>query len=123
MKYFTQRPRKAKIGVVMKQREEIIREVPLLARLSEADRRDLASSGRVRSYASGDVLFHEGDRGDSLHIVIEGRVRIAVLSSTGAEAAVGSCRCQRRAVRQVPGLRSSARQSGPCRLNLPHKNR
>ncbi len=72
----------------MKQREEIIREVPLLARLSEADRRQLASSGRVRSYASGDVLFHEGDRGDSLHIVIEGSVRIAVLSSTGVEAAV-----------------------------------
>lgn len=72
----------------MKRREEIIREVPLLARLSEADRRDLASSGRVRSYASGDVLFREGDRGDSLHIIIEGGVRVAVLSSAGVEAAV-----------------------------------
>lgn len=88
MNYFTQRPWNAKIEVLMKQREEIIREVPLLARLSEADRRDLASSGRVRSYASGDVIFREGDRGDSLHIVIEGSVRIAVLSSAGAEAAV-----------------------------------
>jgi CRP-like cAMP-binding protein len=68
--------------------EELIRDVPLLARLREADLRALASHGRVHSYASGAVMFQEGGPGDSLHIVIEGNVRIAVLSSTGVEAIV-----------------------------------
>ena len=69
----------------MKQRKELIRDVPLLARLPEAELRALASQGRARSYAAGVTIFHEGDPGDSLHIIIEGSVRVAVLSPSGAE--------------------------------------
>ena len=72
----------------MNQHEDLVRDVPLLARLSEADRRALASHGHVRSYQAGAVIFREGDPGDSLHIVIEGSIRIAVLSPEGEEAAV-----------------------------------
>ena len=72
----------------MKQREELIRDVPLLARLSEADRRALASRGRVRSYPAGTIVFRQGDPGDSLHIVIEGSVRISVGSPSGEEATI-----------------------------------
>lgn len=68
--------------------EELIRDVPLLARLREADLRALASHGRVHSYASGAVMFQEGGPGDSLHIVVEGNVRIAVTSPSGVEAIV-----------------------------------
>ena len=67
---------------------ELIRDVPLLARLAEDDLRALASHGKVRSYRTGDVLFREGAPGDSLHIVIEGSVRISVASPTGDEATV-----------------------------------
>ena len=68
--------------------EELIRDVPLLARLSEAELRALASKGHVHDYRSGTAIFHEGDPGDALHIVIEGGVRIVVASRKGAEATV-----------------------------------
>lgn len=68
--------------------EELIRDVPLLARLPEAELRALASKGHVHDYRSGAVIFHEGDPGDALHIVIEGGVRIVVASRKGEEATV-----------------------------------
>ncbi len=69
----------------MNQHEGLIRDVPLLARLPEADLRALSSQGRVRSYPAGSALFREGDPGDSLHIVVEGAVRILVVSPAGGE--------------------------------------
>jgi len=68
--------------------EHLIRDVPLLARLPEAELRALASRGRVRSYPPGAIIFREGGPGDSLHVVVEGSVRIVVLSATGEEATV-----------------------------------
>lgn len=68
--------------------EKLIRDVPLLARLGSDDVRSLAQRGRVRNYSSGAVLFHEGEPGDSLHVVVEGRIRVAVVSPTGEEATV-----------------------------------
>jgi CRP/FNR family transcriptional regulator/CRP/FNR family cyclic AMP-dependent transcriptional regulator len=68
--------------------EKLIRDVPLLARLASEDVRTLAQRGRVRNYGSGSVLFHEGEPGDSLHVVVEGRIRVAVVSPTGEEATV-----------------------------------
>ena len=68
--------------------EEIIRDVPLLARLRAADLRALASRGKMRSYRAGATIFREGAPGDSLHIIVEGTVRVAVLSLSGEEATV-----------------------------------
>lgn len=67
-----------------------IRDLPLLARLPEADLHALASGGRVRRFPAGAMIFREGDPGDSLHVVVEGRVRITVLSGTGSEATVAT---------------------------------
>ncbi len=72
----------------MKGYEELIADVPLLARLPEAQLRALASRGRARTYPAGAVIFQEGAPGDSLHIVIEGAIRIALLSPAGVEATV-----------------------------------
>ena len=72
----------------MNQSEDLVRAVPLLAKLPEAELRALASRGRVRSYRAGATIFREGDPGDSLHIVVEGAVRIDVLSSAGEEVTV-----------------------------------
>ncbi len=75
-------------SVTAENHEKLIRNVPLLARLASDDVRSLAQRGRVRNYSSGAVLFHEGEPGDSLHVVVEGRIRVAVVSSTGEEATV-----------------------------------
>ncbi len=68
--------------------EHLIRDVPLLARLPEEELRALASNGHVHDYTTGTAIFHEGDPGDALHIVIEGGVRIVVASPKGEEATV-----------------------------------
>ncbi|MGE5595516.1 MAG: Crp/Fnr family transcriptional regulator [Hyphomicrobiales bacterium] len=70
------------------QPEQLIRDLPLLARLPGDDMRALASKGRMRSYPPGTTIFGEGERGDSLHVVVDGRVRISVTSGSGDEATV-----------------------------------
>src|SRR5512144_984580 len=41
-----------------------------------------------RRYRRNEVIFHEGDPGDSLHVLVEGRVKITRESPDGAEAIV-----------------------------------
>jgi len=69
--------------------ERLIRDVPLLARLPDADLAALASRGNERSFDAGAVVFREGERGDALHVVMLGRVRISVASPEGSEATLG----------------------------------
>lgn len=70
------------------QPEQIIRDLPLLARLPREEMRALAARGRMRSYAPGATLVAEGEPGNALHVVVEGRVRISVTSGLGDEAIV-----------------------------------
>jgi len=68
--------------------ESIVGGLPLLARLPRDDRQALASRARLRHYPAGTTIFGEGETGDSLHVVVEGLVRIAVTSGSGDEATV-----------------------------------
>lgn len=62
------------------------RQIPLLARLTDEERRALARRGVLRRFARGAVIFGEGDPGAALYIVIEGRVRVSRLHADGGEA-------------------------------------
>lgn len=53
-------------------------EFALLACLSEVDRRRLLAMAVRRRYARREVLFHEGDPGDTLHLLRRGRVAVRV---------------------------------------------
>jgi CRP/FNR family transcriptional regulator, cyclic AMP receptor protein len=66
--------------------QRLMRDVPLLARLPNEDLAALAQRGKERSFAEGAVVFRQGDTGDSLHVIIQGRVRISVMSAEGSEA-------------------------------------
>jgi CRP/FNR family cyclic AMP-dependent transcriptional regulator len=55
----------------------------LLPGLSESDRRKLLSVGHSRRYARGEVVFHEGDPGDTIHLIRKGRVAIRVTTPSG----------------------------------------
>ena len=70
--------------------ESYIRDLPLLARLPEDDLQALASRGVLRRFAQGRVIFRDGDPGDEMHVVVEGQVRISVLSGSGNEAIVAT---------------------------------
>lgn len=59
---------------------------PLFRNLDETERAQILIIGQVRNYKKDEVVFHEGDAGDGLFIVVSGSVRISKRSATGEEA-------------------------------------
>ena len=47
--------------------------------------RELATRGQIRSFPKNTVFINEGDRGDSLFIIISGRVKVYVSDNQGRE--------------------------------------
>ena len=58
-------------------------ESSLLRVLSEPDRRELLAIARRRKFAKGEVVFHEGDPGDTMHLVAKGHVAVRVTTPLG----------------------------------------
>ncbi len=56
---------------------------PLLSVLSEPDRRELLAISRRRKFSKGEVVFHEGDPGDTMHLVAKGHVAVRVTTPLG----------------------------------------
>ena len=55
----------------------------LFRSLSEADRGAVAAQMREATYEAGQLIFGRGDAGEGLYLVVEGRVRLSVLSAEG----------------------------------------
>ncbi|MFT3718899.1 Crp/Fnr family transcriptional regulator [Pseudorhodoferax sp.] len=51
--------------------------------------RRLAALGEVRRYRKGTILIHEADHGDTLFVVMEGRVKVYSTDSSGREITLG----------------------------------
>jgi CRP-like cAMP-binding protein len=56
---------------------------PILSSLSEEDRRRVLSSTRRRKFSRREVVFHEGDPGDTLHLIDKGRVAVRITTPLG----------------------------------------
>ena len=67
---------------------EVFTHSPLLANLPADALTRLAGAARRRSYRRGEVIFHQGDPGDSLHFLTEGRVKVVLDAETGEEAVI-----------------------------------
>ena len=67
---------------------EALQACRLFAGLDDAGIALCASALRVRKFRRGEVIFHEGDPGDSLSIVTKGSVKILVTPEDGAEPAI-----------------------------------
>ncbi len=66
-------------------KNEILSEVPLFASLTPAEVEQLAERTLERRFASGEVLFREGEQCYGLFVLGEGRVKIFKTSSAGRE--------------------------------------
>jgi len=53
--------------------------------------RTIAASGVVRQFPKNTVLIHEGDVGDSLYIILSGRVRVYASNAAGREVVLNFC--------------------------------
>ena len=71
---------------------ESLRSSPLFARVPEETLGAVARSLRRRRFRRGEVIFHQGDPGDSLHIVVSGGVKIVLPSAEGDEAIIATLR-------------------------------
>jgi len=68
--------------------EDVLRSVPLFAGLSDDGWASLASRLATRQVPRGEALFREGDPGEELHVVVDGKVKITRTSSDGRENAI-----------------------------------
>lgn len=63
---------------------EVLRGIPLFAKIEPAKLKLLAFTSEHVEYMSGDTLFHEGESGDSAFILLDGVVDILVNTPQGA---------------------------------------
>ncbi len=66
--------------------------VPLFAGLDEGGLENLIRGMRVRRFRRGETVFHVGDPGDALFIVISGSIKITLPADTGDEAILATLR-------------------------------
>src|SRR3954463_3020167 len=64
-------------------------EWPIFDGLPPADVQGVLQAARRRTFAKGEVVFHHGDPGDSLHLVVKGRFAVRVMTPVGDVATLG----------------------------------
>ncbi len=63
----------------------MVRRAPLFAGVDDESAETLMSSMTRTHMERGDVLFHEGDRGDRLYVIAEGKIKLGRTSPDGRE--------------------------------------
>jgi CRP/FNR family cyclic AMP-dependent transcriptional regulator len=71
---------------------ESLRSCSLFAKVDDETLRTVARGLRRRRYRRNEVIFHQGDPGDTLHIVSSGAVKIVLPSAEGEEAIIATLR-------------------------------
>ena len=67
-----------------------LRRCALFAHVDDEGLRTLAQQMRRRRFRRNEVIFHQGDIGDSVQVVVEGAVKIVLPSAEGDEAIIAS---------------------------------
>src|SRR3990172_9609532 len=63
-------------------------EIVLFRGLEEADLQAILQISRMESFDSGAVIFQEGEPGDAMYLVLDGKVRISRMTPLGTEEAL-----------------------------------
>jgi CRP/FNR family transcriptional regulator, cyclic AMP receptor protein len=64
---------------------DVVRKAPLFSALDDEAARALMESMTASRLERGDVLFREGDRGDRLYVIGEGKIKLGLTSNDGRE--------------------------------------
>jgi CRP/FNR family transcriptional regulator, cyclic AMP receptor protein len=73
---------------------DVLRRTDLFGGLTDDDLHTLAGAARTRNFRRGQYLWYQGDPGDTLLVVCDGRLKVVLGSEEGEEAllvSVGSC--------------------------------
>jgi CRP/FNR family transcriptional regulator, cyclic AMP receptor protein len=71
---------------------EALSTIPFFAGLDRVALERLAAGMRSRRFRRGEVIFHIGDPGDALFVIVDGEVKISLPSETGDEAILATLR-------------------------------
>jgi CRP/FNR family cyclic AMP-dependent transcriptional regulator len=71
---------------------ESLAAIPFFGGLEPSALEHLAASMRSRRFRRGEVIFHIGDPGDALFVIVSGEVKISLPSETGDEAILATLR-------------------------------
>ena len=66
-------------------RVDFLKKIPYFKGLSDQELEVIANVMREKTYPRGYILFHEGEFGEAVHFVMEGRVKIYKVSEDGRE--------------------------------------
>ena len=69
----------------MTQDEQIVRRAPLFTALDDAAAASLRGSMENVRLGKGAILFSEGDEGDHLYVIVEGKLKLGTSSGDGRE--------------------------------------
>ena len=61
--------------------EDVVRRAPLFTALDEASAVSLRTSMDSVKISKGNILFAEGDEGDHLYVILEGKLKLGTSSS------------------------------------------
>jgi len=70
----------------------LLRTAPIFAHLTDTQLARLASALRIRTFPRRATIFHLGDSGQTLYLIVQGQVRIYLPSATGCELTITICR-------------------------------
>ena len=69
----------------MSTEQDVVRKAPLFTALDDAAAASLRASMDSVKIAKGSVLFAEGDEGDHLYVIVEGKLKLGTSSGDGRE--------------------------------------
>ncbi|HTP17799.1 MAG TPA: Crp/Fnr family transcriptional regulator [Streptosporangiaceae bacterium] len=69
----------------MSHADDVLSRAPLFETLSDADARSLRSGETFIEISRGDRLFSEGDRGEKLYVVLDGKIKLSRAAPDGRE--------------------------------------
>ncbi|HEX4447725.1 MAG TPA: cyclic nucleotide-binding domain-containing protein, partial [Polyangiaceae bacterium] len=84
------------------QKRDVLAHMPLFSRLTERELLRVMQAVEVREYKDGDLVIREGDKGDELFIVLEGKVRVSRGEQTLLDLGPGEHVGEMALIRSVP---------------------
>ncbi len=83
-------------------KRDVLANMPLFSRLTERELLRVMQAVEVREYKDGDLVIREGDKGDELFIVLEGKVRVSRGEQTLLDLGPGEHVGEMALIRSVP---------------------
>jgi serine/threonine protein phosphatase PrpC len=96
-------------------KRDVLANMPLFARLTERELLRVMQAVQVREFRDGEVVIREGDKGDELFIVLEGKVRVSRGEQTLTQLGQGEHVGEMALIRSVPRS-ASVTAIGPAEL-------